>query len=254
MLNTSELLKDNRLTGKTKTEILNMNNSYELGDKHWTDHNLYKKGQTIVVGLESTSTVGALFGMGSNNTEKQDKLTLVYRKTFEDLIDTKGVGIGRSGERINPLDVAAVIQRLDQTGKIIINESDYKKAISGKDQATGNPKLEQYNVLKKQKNILETNIAKEKDSKKIKANTTEIERIKGLMKDIEDSIPGGIPSIEDKAFKMDKTKVYYKDDNGNVLELTPRDIYNYLANDPFNIINDKREAEYKSLFELTGSN
>lgn len=255
MLNKNELLKDNRLTGKTKTEIMNMNASYDLGDKHWTDHNLYKKGQNIVNGLEATSTAGALFSLGSNkNQEKQDKLTLVYRKTFEDLIDLKGVGLGRSGDRVNPLDVAGVIQKLDQEGKIIITENDYKKAISGKDQATGNPKLQQYNTLKKQKNNLELTLTKEKDSKKIKQNTAEIERIKGLMKDIEDSIPGGITDIENKAFKMDKSKVYYKDDNGNVLELTPRDIYNYLANDPFNIINDKREAEYKSLFELTGSN
>lgn len=254
MLNTSELLKDRRLTGKTKTEILNMNASYEVGDKHWTDHNLYKKGQNIINGLEATSTVGAMFSMGSNkNQEKQDKLTLVYRKTFEDLIDLKGVGLGRSGERINPLDVASVIQRLDQSGKIIINETDYKKAISGKDQATGNPKLEQYNILKKQKNNLEITLTKEKDSKKIKSTTAEIERIKGLMKDINDSIPGGITDIENKAFKMDKTKVYFKDESGNVLELTPRDIYNYLANDPFNIINDKREAEYKAIFEVTGS-
>jgi len=255
MLNKNELLKDNRLTGKTKTEILNMNASYDVGDKHWTDHNLYKKGQNIINGLEATSTAGALFSMGSNqNQEKQDKLTLVYRKTFEDLIDLKGVGLGRSGDRVNPLDVAGVIQRLDQQGKIIITESDYKKAISGKDQATGNPKLEQYNILKKQKNNLELGLTKEKDSKKIKTSTAEIERIKTLMKDIEDSIPGGIADIENKAMKMDKTKVYYKDDTGNLLELTPRDIYNYLANDPFNIINDKREAEYKSLFALTGSN
>lgn len=254
MLNTNELLKDNRLSGKTKTELMNMNASYEVGDKHWTDHNLYKKGQNIINGLEATSTAGALFSMGSNqNQEKQDKLTIVYRKTFEDLIDTKGVGLGRSGDRVNPLDVASVIQRLDQTGKIIITETDYKKAISGKDQATGNPKLEQYNILKKQKNNLEITLTKEKDSKKIKSTTAEIERVKGLMKDIEDSIPGGITDIENKAVKMDKTKVYYKDDNGNVLELTPRDIYNYLANDPFNIINDKREAEYKRLFDLTGS-
>lgn len=254
MLNTNELLKDNRLSGKTKTELMNMNASYEVGDKHWTDHNLYKKGQNIINGLEATSTAGALFSMGSNqNQEKQDKLTIVYRKTFEDLIDTKGVGLGRSGDRVNPLDVASVIQRLDQTGKIVITETDYKKAISGKDQATGNPKLEQYNILKKQKNNLEITLTKEKDSKKIKSTTAEIERLKGLMKDIEDSIPGGITDIENKTIKMDKTKVYYKDDNGNVLELTPRDIYNYLANDPFNIINDKREAEYKRLFDMTGS-
>jgi len=255
MLNKNELLKDNRLTGKSKTEILNMNNSYEIGDKHWTDHNLYKKGQNIINGLEATSTAGALFNMGSNNNqEKQDKLTSIYRKTFEDLIDTKGIGLGRSGDRINPLDVASVIQRLDQEGKIIITETDFKKAVSGQDQATGNPKLQQYNTLKKQKQNLELKLTTEKNSKKIKEDTAEIERLKVLMKDIEDSIPGGIADIENKAMKMDRTKVYFKDDKGNVLELTPRDIYNYLATDPFNIINDKREAEYKSLFELTGSN
>ena len=44
MLNQDHLLKDTRLTGTTKAKILELANSYDRGEKHWTDHNLYKEG------------------------------------------------------------------------------------------------------------------------------------------------------------------------------------------------------------------
>ena len=256
MLDTNDLLKDNRLTGKTKAKILNSANSYDIGDKHWTDHNLYKEGLNIVNGLEATSGTGsALFFSGDNkNQEKQDKLTFLYRKTFEDIIDTKGIGIGRTGNRVNPIDVADTIKRLDQEGKLIINQTDYTKATSGTDQATGNPKILQYNNIKKLKNNIELKLAKETDSKKIKEYETEIQGYKNQMKEIEDTIPGGIENVENKAFKMDKTKVYYKTDNGSVEELSSRVIYNLLYKNNYNIITDVRAAEYQKMFEITGSN
>ena len=256
MLDTNDLLKDNRLTGKTKAKIINSANSYDIGDKHWTDHNLYKEGLNIVNGLEATSGTGsALFFSGDNkNQEKQDKLTFLYRKTFEDIIDTKGIGIGRTGNRVNPMDVADTIKRLDQEGKLIINQTDYTKATSGTDQATGNAKITQYNNIKKLKNNIELKLAKETDSKKIKEYETEIQSYKNQMKEIEDTIPGGIENVENKAFKMDKTKVYYKTDNGSVEELSSRVIYNLLYKNSYNIITDVRAAEYQKMFEITGSN
>jgi len=256
MLDNNQLLKDNRLTGKTKAKILNSANSYDIGEKHWTDHNLYKDGLNIINGLESTSASGsALFFSGDNkNKEKSDKLTFLYRKTFEDIIDTKGIGIGRTGNRVNPLDVADTIKRLDQEGKLVITEADYKRATSGKDQATGNPKLTQFNNIKKLKNNIELKLAKETDDTKIKEYQTQIETYKQQMKEIEDSIPGGIQDIENKAFKMDKSQVYYVTDNGSVEILSSRVIYNLLYKNTYNIITDTRAAEYQKMFEVTGSN
>ena len=256
MLDNNQLLKDNRLTGKTKAKILNSANSYDIGDKHWTDHNLYKDGLNIINGLESTSASGsALFFSGDNkNKEKSDKLTFLYRKTFEDIIDTKGIGMGRTGNRVNPLDVADTIKRLDQEGKLVITEADYKRATSGKDQATGNPKLTQFNNIKKLKNNIELKLAKETNDTKIKEYQTQIETYKQQMKEIEDSIPGGIQDIENKAFKMDKSQVYYVTDNGSVEILSSRVIYNLLYKNTYNIITDTRAAEYQKMFEITGSN
>lgn len=256
MLDNNQLLKDNRLTGKTKAKILNSANAYDIGDKHWTDHNLYKEGLNILNGLEATSGGGsALFFSGDNkNQEKQDKLTYLYRKTFEDIIDTKGIGIGRTGNRVSPIDVADTIKRLDQEGKLVITEADYKKATSGKDQATGNPKIQQYNNIKKLKNNIELEMAKEKDEKKIKEYQTQIETYKQQMKEIDESIPGGIKDIENKAFKMDKSQVYYVTDNGSVEVLSSRTIYNLLYKNTYNIITDTRAAEYQQMFEITGSN
>ena len=74
------------------------------------------------------------------------------------------------------------------------------------------------------------------------------------MKEIEESIPGGIQDIENKAFKMDKSQVYYVTDNGSVEILSSRVIYNLLYKNTYNIITDTRAAEYQQMFEVTGSN
>ena len=48
MLNQDDLKKDTRLTGTTKAKDIELANSYNIGDKHWTDHNLYKEGLAII--------------------------------------------------------------------------------------------------------------------------------------------------------------------------------------------------------------
>ena len=143
MLNQDLLLKDTRLTGTTKAKILELANSYDRGEKHRTDHNLYKEGIQIINGLEAAS-VGGMFSINTSDAERNEKINFIYRKTFEHIIDDKKVAIGNSGQRINPVDVADTINQLNNDGKIIASKQEYASHNAGKDQSTGDSNYNQY--------------------------------------------------------------------------------------------------------------
>ena len=251
MLNQDHLLKDTRLTGTTKAKILELANSYDRGEKHWTDHNLYKEGIQIINGLEAAS-VGGMFSINTSDGERNEKINFIYRKTFEHIIDDKKVAIGNSGQRINPVDVADTINQLNNDGKIIASKQEYASFNAGKDQSTGNSNYDQYKNLITLREVAEGKLAKAKKEKEREKIQKEIDGYNTKLAEVEALIPGGIEALENKTSKYDRTKVYYVDDNNQAVELTPKNVLKILVDNKYNLLNEDKTNRYKNILNLVG--
>lgn len=251
MLNQDHLLKDTRLTGTTKAKILELANSYDRGEKHWTDHNLYKEGIQIINGLEAAS-VGGMFSINTSDAERNEKINFIYRKTFEHIIDDKKVAIGNSGQRINPVDVADTINQLNNDGKIIASKQEYASHNAGKDQSTGDSNYNQYKTLITLRETEEIKLAKATKAKEREKIQTRIDDLNKNLAEVEAKIPGGLKALENKTSKYDRTKVYYIDDNNQAVELTPKNVLKILVDNKYNLLNEDKTNRYKNILNLVG--
>ena len=251
MLNMDDLKKDTRLTGTTKAKVIEMANSYNIGDKHWTDHNLYKEGLAIVNKMEAQS-VGGLFQISNSDAERQEKINLIYRKTFEHLIDMRGIPIGNSGKRINPIHIADTLNKLNADGKIIATKQEFKKHEGGKDQSTGDPNISKYNNLQVLIETQEMKLAETTDDKERQVIDAEITRLKTEQAKTLELIPGGLKALEEKESKFDNSKVFFVTEGGQLEELTPGKVLQLLQKDPYGLLIPSRLKEYEEILTITG--
>ena len=251
MLNMDDLKKDTRLTGTTKAKVIEMANSYNIGDKHWTDHNLYKEGLAIINKMEAQSVAG-LYSISNSDAERQEKINLTYRKTFEHLIDMRGIPIGNSGNRINPIHIADTLNKLNADGKIVATKMEFKKFEGGKDQSTGDPNISKYNNLQTLKENAELQLAETTDDKKRETISAEIKRLEGEQAKVLELIPGGLKGLEEKESKFDNSKVFFVTEGGQLEELTPGKVLQLLQKDPYQLLIPSRLEEYKQILTITG--
>ena len=254
MFDTSQveaLIKDRRLTKETKAKIMQAQMEIDLGEKGWRGNNLYKSGLAIINDMQVAALGGTAFhNMSGLQVKKSKKVNALYSDTHQYLIEERNFAIGNSGNRFNSTDIANVIKKLDAQDKLIATEIEYKKAKMGKDETSGVPEMDRYTNLKLQKNLIEEKIAKEKDEDKLKELNDKNNELIKQISEIEQGEDFKKITEQAKQMEFKKDKIYYLDNEGALMELTPNKIIEMLMEDPLKVIPEDRELIYKSLFSF----
>ena len=164
----------------------------------------------------------------------------------------RGIPIGNSGNRINPIHIADTLNKLNADGKIVATKQEFKKFEGGKDQSTGDPNISKYNNLQTLKENAELELAETTDDKKRETISAEITRLKGEQAKVLELIPGGLKALEEKESKFDNSKVFFVSEGGQLEELTPGKVLQLLQKDPYKLLIPSRLEEYKQLLTITG--
>ena len=110
--------------------------------------------------------------------------------------------------------------------------------------------MDRYTNLKLQKNLIEEKIAKEKDEDKLKELNDKNNELIKQISEIEQGEDFKKITEQAKQMEFKKDKIYYLDNEGALMELTPNKIIEMLMEDPLKVIPEDRELIYKSLFSF----